>query len=81
MITPAFCSTTQWLCLAFDYVISKPNSELRVLTRCGGHDWGDQTVFNTPVNAWQKANLTLAACPDQDTEVGIVFLDPCFFFG
>ena len=72
MISPALCqSQTQRICLEFDYVIgNKPDSELRILTRCRDQDWGTPKVFNTPTYEWTTASVTLTACPLGDTQVG-----------
>ena len=71
MTTPPLCSHTRRLCLTFHYVVSRGSSELRVLARCGGRDWGQQTAFSQTSSSWLKANLTLAACPEGDTQVGV----------
>ena len=69
LTSPPLCSGGP-LHVTFDYFVAKANSQLHVLTQCGGGDGDQGQVYSTVNSAWQKGSLTLQPCPHSDTRVG-----------
>ncbi|KAK7116604.1 hypothetical protein V1264_002259 [Littorina saxatilis] len=70
LTSPPVCSGGP-IQVSFKYNVNKVNSQLQVLTRCGGKDTTDVHTFKEYHShpTWKKGNVTLQPCPHGDAEV------------